>query len=461
MSHKNVGIFAIETYFPKIYVDQQDLERHDNCVGKYTIGLGLHQMAVCTAYEDTASLALTAIQRLLKNYNIPLNRVGRIDVGTESLIDKSKSIKTVLMQLFENENPYIEGADSINACYGGTAALFNSLSWCDSSFNHKNQYAIVVASDKAIYDPNGSTGARATGGAGAVAILLGRDAPHIIFNNEWRYSYSRHTWDFYKPHMELQHPVVDVPQTLQCYMEAVDNCSAQLVENTLQKSLLKTFDYLIFHSPYYKLVEKAFARLYKNDTTQSYINKTNDMNNNNEWTKGVEKHWMGLAKDAFLSKVHPAMEFSQRLGNMYTPSVYAALVSLISKLPTSTSTESSCDQSTCINNSDSHNVSIFSYGSGFVSSMFGLTIYNKPQVPLLDKCFSLENLQHNAKLNMLKLNERIKITPEQFIQLISSKNHLPNIYKPPALDELKHTLFSDTYYLAEIDDKFRRRYAFI
>jgi 3-hydroxy-3-methylglutaryl CoA synthase len=60
--------------------------------------------------------------------------IGRLEVGTETIIDKSKSVKTVLMQLFEESgNNDVEGIDTTNACYGGTAALFNALSWIESS----------------------------------------------------------------------------------------------------------------------------------------------------------------------------------------------------------------------------------------------------------------------------------------------------------------------------------------
>ena len=62
------------------------------------------------------------------------DRVGRIEVGTETILDKSKSVKTVIMQLFEESgNTDIEGVDSINACYGGTAAILNSVAWIESS----------------------------------------------------------------------------------------------------------------------------------------------------------------------------------------------------------------------------------------------------------------------------------------------------------------------------------------
>ena len=55
-------------------------------------------------------------------------------MGTETLVDKSKSTKTVLMQLFESYgNTDIQGVDVKNACFGGTAALFGALDWLESS----------------------------------------------------------------------------------------------------------------------------------------------------------------------------------------------------------------------------------------------------------------------------------------------------------------------------------------
>jgi len=56
-----------------------------------------------------------------------------LEVGTETLIDKSKSIKTTLMQLFAPAKQHdIEGVTSINACYGSTNALFNTINWMQS-----------------------------------------------------------------------------------------------------------------------------------------------------------------------------------------------------------------------------------------------------------------------------------------------------------------------------------------
>jgi hydroxymethylglutaryl-CoA synthase len=126
---------------------------------------------------DCRSLTLPCLvtASLLQKYNIPPSAIGRIDVGTETLIDKSKSVKTLLMDLFPG-NSDIEGIDSKNACYGGTAALFNAVNWVESS-SWDGRYALVVAGDIAIYAEGG---ARPVGGAGAVAMLVGPNAPLVL-----------------------------------------------------------------------------------------------------------------------------------------------------------------------------------------------------------------------------------------------------------------------------------------
>ena len=131
---QKVGIHAIEIYFPQNYVDQTELEVFDKASkGKYTIGLGQLAMAVSSDREDINTISLTCVKNLLTKNNICPKTIGRLEVGTETLIDKSKSVKTTLMQLFkEAKNFDIEGVSSVNACYGGTNALFNTINWVQS-----------------------------------------------------------------------------------------------------------------------------------------------------------------------------------------------------------------------------------------------------------------------------------------------------------------------------------------
>ena len=63
----------------------------------------------------------------------------------------------------------MQGVDSLNACYGGTAALFNAVNWVESRA-WDGRLALVVAADIAMY---AAGPARPSGGCGAIAMLVG------------------------------------------------------------------------------------------------------------------------------------------------------------------------------------------------------------------------------------------------------------------------------------------------
>lgn len=195
MRPAHVGILAVEVYCPSTFVDQTDLEQFDQVgAGKYTKGLGQLKMAVVGDSEDVNSLACTVTLRLMEKNGINPHDIGHLEVGTETIQDKSKSTKSVLMTLFSDlGNKNIEGITSLMACYGGTQALFNTCAWVESSA-WDGRLGIVVCSDIAVY-ARGS--ARATGGAGAVAMLIGPNAPIVL--EPVRTSCFEHAYDFYKP----------------------------------------------------------------------------------------------------------------------------------------------------------------------------------------------------------------------------------------------------------------------
>ncbi|KAI8509669.1 Hydroxymethylglutaryl-CoA synthase, cytoplasmic [Branchiostoma belcheri] len=164
---------------PAQYVDQSQLEEYDGVSsGKYTIGLGQQKMGFCSDREDINSLCLTAVQNLMERNNISYENIGRLEVGTETIIDKSKSVKTVLMQLFaESGNTNVEGIDTTNACFGGHRPCSTLSHGWSLVPGMVSRYALAVAGDIAVY----ATGnARPTGGAGAVAMLIGPNAPLVI-----------------------------------------------------------------------------------------------------------------------------------------------------------------------------------------------------------------------------------------------------------------------------------------
>ncbi|VDI20080.1 hydroxymethylglutaryl-CoA synthase [Mytilus galloprovincialis] len=449
---KDVGIVAVEVYFPSQYVDQSELETFDGAsTGKYTIGLGQSKMGFCSDREDINSLCLTVVQSLIEKNNISYNDIGRLEVGTETIIDKSKSVKTVLMQLFETSgNHDIEGIDTTNACFGGTSALFNAINWIESS-SWDGRYAMVVAGDIAVY----ATGnARCTGGAGAVAMLLGPNAP-LVFHRGVRSIYMQHAYDFYKPDLSSEYPVVDGKLSVQCYVNALDKCyhmyksKAKKMGISDNKSLVDSIDSFIFHSPYCKLVQKSFARLMLNDfwddpdpdfaNRYRGLEKYRDVTPENSiFNKDLEKDFMSSSKDLFEKKTKPSLLLANQVGNMYTPSVYGGLVSYI----LSHTTEEL----------QGKKIVLFSYGSGLASAMFSLHFTKE------DKMISaLQQLKDNVSHVKSYLEKRTKCSPETFSQMMKLREETHNSAPYTPIQSTDH-LFPGTWYLTEIDSKHRRTY---
>lgn len=447
----DVGIIAIEVYFPSQYVDQSELEDFDGVSkGKYTIGLGQDKMGFCSDIEDINSLCLTVVHRLMEKNKIAYTDVGRLEVGTETIIDKSKSVKTVLMQLFEDSgNTSIEGVDTMNACYGGTSALFNAINWMESS-SWDGRYALVVAGDIAVY---AAGNARCTGGAGAVAMLIAPEAA-LVFDRGCRATHMQHVYDFYKPNMESEYPVVDGQLSIQCYLHALDKCydifSKQLQSKGLKNeadSLLHSADAFLFHSPYCKLVQKSVARLMFNDFlcdqepegTFRDLQVYRDVNREDTYfNRDLETVFMTISKSVFKDKTEPSLLLANQVGNMYTPSVFGGLVSFLISKPIQELTSCRCV--------------LFSYGSGLASSMYSLQITAdiSPLSPLHKVVESLADVR-------TRLESRKKISPPEFDRLMKLRETTHHIapYKPVGNIE---DLFPGTWYVADIDDKYRRKY---
>ncbi|XP_063540171.1 hydroxymethylglutaryl-CoA synthase 1 [Cydia strobilella] len=447
---ENVGILAMELYFPSQYVDQVELEKFDGVsTGKYTIGLGQSKMGFCSDREDIQSLCITAVHRLIERNNLNLHDIGRLEVGTETIIDKSKSVKTFLMTLFSKAGATdIEGIDTTNACYGGTAALFNAINWVESS-SWDGRKAIVVAGDIAVY---GKGPARPTGGAGAVAMLVGPNAP-LVFDRGIRASYMTHTYDFYKPDLASEFPFVDGKLSVKCYLSALDNCYNLFCKKMRRtepdfKGLL-SLDGMLFHSPYCKLVQKSLARVCFNDflnTPEEDREKqfpglsefSNRKLEDTYFDRDLEKAFMTYSQQLFDEKTKPSLYIARNVGNMYTPSLYGGLVSyLISKSPEELIGKK---------------FALFSYGSGLASTMFSINICND-----MSAGSKLEKLITSLHDTVSYLDKRVSVEPSKFSELmeVRTKNYHTAPYEPSGPIDV---LFPGTYYLVNIDDQRRRTY---
>uniref|UniRef100_A0A8C5K4R5 Hydroxymethylglutaryl-CoA synthase n=1 Tax=Jaculus jaculus TaxID=51337 RepID=A0A8C5K4R5_JACJA len=416
-----------------------ELEKYDGVdAGKYTIGLGQARMGFCTDREDINSLCLTVVQNLMERNSLSYDCIGWLEVGTETIIDKSKSVKSNLMQLFEESgNTDIEGIDTTNACYGSTAAVFNAANWIESS-SWDGRYALVVAGDIAIY----ATGnARPTRGVGAVALLIGPNAP-LIFDRGHRGTYMQHAYDFYKPDMLSEYPVVDGRLSIRCYLSVLDCCYSvyrQKIRAQWQKEGCDK-DFTL----------SDFARMFLNDFLNDQNRDKNSIYSGLEafrdikledtyFNRDVEKAFMKASSELFNQKTKASLLVSNQNGNTYTSSVYGSLASLLAQYMPQQLAEK--------------RIGVFSYGSGLAATLYSLKV-TQDATPgsALDKI--------TASLCDLKsrLDSRICVTPDVFAESMKLKeamHHLANYIPQCSID----SLFEGTWYLVRVDEKHRRTYA--
>lgn len=444
---QGVGIVALEVYIPATSVLQDALEDFDGASkGKYTIGLGQDRLAFCTDLEDVISMSLTVVQSLLNKYNVKPDQIGRLEVGSETVVDKSKSIKTWIMQLFQKSgNTDVEGVDSTNACYGGTAALLNCLNWVESSA-WDGRYGLVVAADSAVYAEGA---ARPTGGAGAVAMLIGPNAP-LVVERKYIGTHMEHVYDFYKPRLASEYPVVDGKLSQTCYLKALDLCYGRLSKKFekaegRQFSLSET-DFLVCHSPYNKLVQKSFGRLIYNDFLRqaSYLEGPSLASLEPFRTLGEEESYSNrdlekisqqVGKRFYNEIVGPTTLLPKQVGNMYCASLYGGLVSLLHQKA---------------GHLDGKRALLFSYGSGLASSLFSIRFREG------EGGFTLAKI--SAALDVAsKLDSMITVSPEEFDKTmkIMETRYGANDFKPVSKVS---NIRPGTFFLVSVDALYRRTY---
>lgn len=438
----DVGILRLCVYVPHTAVSQADLENWDGASrGKYTIGLGQSHMSFVTDREDVISLALTALSSLVRDAEISYSEIGRLDVGTETILDKSKSIKSSLMQLFVREgNSEVEGLDSTNACYGSTEALFNAAAWVESSA-WDGRYAVVVATDVAVYAKGP---ARPTGGAAAVAMLVGRDAP-IRFERGLRATEMGHSYDFFKPRVNVEYPTVRGQLSIDTYVHALDACYTRYARragdaDARRFDVRDGADFWVFHAPFHKLVRKSFARLMYKDFEASErgmderfrdVEQFRGVDGRNvHRNKEVVAAFMKLSSRLFDAKCMDAAWLGCEIGNCYTASLYSSLSALVQEVG---------------DGLVGKRIVLYGFGSGFAASMFSLRVTG-----------AVRGIVVGMPLRR-RLEMRTVVTGAVFEEVMKKRERDYGRfgYQPSSdVDEL----FPGTFYLKEVDEDGEREY---
>ena len=322
--------FATSQYVLKL----QDLaEARGTDPEKLSKGLLLKELSIAPLTEDIVTLAASAGNSILTEEE--KQEIDMVIVATESGVDQSKA--AAVFRSFEIKE----------ACYGATAALHYAKLHVENSPKSK---VLVLASDIAKYGVE--TPGEPTQGAGCVAMLISQNPRVMVFNND-NVAQTRDIMDFWRPNYSTT-PFVNGVYSTQQYLD-----SLKTTWEEYQKRYdcdLNDFEAICFHLPYPKLALKGLKKI-------------------------LDKSLPQEKKDLLQKHFDESIIYSQKVGNIYTGSLFLGLLSLLE-------------------NSDSlkagDKIALYSYGSGAVSEFFSVELVEgyekqlqKNRLELLDQRQSL------------------------------------------------------------------------
>lgn len=351
-SNIKVGIEALAFDVPKIYLPIKELAIARNIEPeKLEKGLGLLKMALPDVHQDVVVLATNSVEKLIQQENLSLKDIARIYVGTESSVDAAKPVASYICSNLEQKFglgslEHCDAVDATFACVGGVDVFQNCL---DFIRVNPTQKAIVVCTDFAKYDLN-STG-EYTQGAGAVALLISADPKIMSIENHFAVS-MQGVFDFFKPKREFSkqeitgkegnpewfgvlenevgiakdQPVFDGQYSNTCYQERTKNAYFKL-KNLLnfEGSLYQNWKNIILHLPYSFQGRRMFSEIYSLDSELKNTLPEFDTKEYHDAIKAIGKteEYRKFANERFT----PAEVASSEIGNMYTGSIFMALLS--------------------------------------------------------------------------------------------------------------------------------------
>lgn len=387
---QRVGIDAIAVHVPRLYVDlvgEWATKRAaalgepsvEALIGKVKKGVGVVEMAIPDAHEDSATLAAMAAVKVVLQAGIDPREIGTIAVGTETTVDQSKSIAAYVLGMLERRfgiDLREAGAPQFQfACIGATYALESTVNMFRARENTK-PYGLVIATDVSRY-PLLSPG-EYTQGAGAVAMLISENPRLCTLDPRVAGTITRDERDFFRPN-GMSTAVVDGKYSIDVYLD----CMAEATKLFLQRSALEAkrkgadvrgerldqcVDHLLFHAPFPRMAEYAALRIigeaWRSDLEQfpflqPLLEQAKSSGDTQAMQRAFEKSLATSApfQEFFAARVAPSLTLAKRIGNIYSGSMYLGLASLL---------ESSTDRSRLAGS----RVGFFSYGSGASARVF-------------------------------------------------------------------------------------------
>lgn len=348
---------------------------------KLSKGLLLKEQSVAPITEDIVTLAATAADDILTDED--KEAIDMVILATESGIDQSKAAAVFVHGLLDIQ-PFARSFEMKEACYAATAAL-------DYAKLHVEKFpqskVLVIASDIAKYGIG--TPGEPTQGAGAVAMLISQN-PRILSFNDDNVAQTRDVMDFWRPNYATT-PFVNGIYSTQQYLDSLKTTWAEYQKRT--GLTLTDFASVCFHLPYPKLALKGLKKI-------------------------LDKSLSEEKKDQLQYNFDQSILYSQRVGNIYTGSLFLGLLSLLENRPQLKAGD---------------RIALFSYGSGAVSEIFSANL-----VPGFEQLLDHKRMDKLDQRTVLSVADYERLFYEE-VDLDSSGNQVfePATLQTYALTEIK------------------------
>ena len=318
-----IGIDKIGFAMPKYFLDIRDLAAARGIEpDKFTKGLLQLEMSIPPVSQDIVTLGAQAAFEILDKED--LEKIDMIIVGTESGVDQSKASSVFIHGLLDIQ-PFVRAIEVKEACYGATAALDFAK---NHVMNNPESRVLVIASDIAKYGIKSS--GESTQGAGSCAMLITSN-PRILELNNDNVCLTRDVMDFWRPNYS-QYAFVEGKFSTEQYLGCLTTTWDKYLEKNNKQ--LSDFDAICLHLPYPKLGLKGLNTLLETEADDAI-------------------------KEKLSERFTESILYSQRVGNIYTGSLFLGLLSLL-------------ENSTNLNPGDK--IALYSYGSGAVAEIFSMTL---------------------------------------------------------------------------------------
>lgn len=318
-----VGIDKINFYTPNHYLDLADLAQARGVdPNKYLIGIGQSKMSVAALDQDIVAMAANAAEPMLTEAE--RQEIGLLVVATESGVDQSKAAALFVQDLL-GLTGNLRAIEIKEACYGATAGLQLA---CDYVRSHQGRKALVIASDIARYGLN--TPGEVTQGAGSVAMLVTCDPGIVSIEPESLYE-SRSTGDFWRPNYSAE-AFARGKFSEEVYIGMFESLWRKAQEQGMARP--ESLQALLFHIPFSKMGRKGLRTL--GDGTIAQVDY-----------------------ERLTERFERSIVYGREVGNIYTGSIYLALLSLLEN-----------DESL----EPGERIGLFSYGSGSVAELYFATL---------------------------------------------------------------------------------------